>query len=429
MNDLASSNASAPTSRRWFHLLLLAVTLALAGGSYWWWSHRQSADASHPTGSTSGRMRDRGGPAVVTVSSVKADSLRIDRIALGTVTALSTVTIRTQISGRLDRLHFTEGQTVAVGDLLAEIDDRPFALSLAQYQGQLARDEAQLSQAELDLARYKTLVEQDSLPRQQLETQQTLVNQLRGTTASDRAQVDSTKLNLAYCKITAPAAGQIGLRLVDAGNYVTPGDASGLATITQFKPISVIFTLPETDLSLLLPEVRAGHVLSAQILDRDGVRELTTGTLSTVDNAIDPTTGTLRMRVTAANDDHRLFPNQFVNVRLLIRMHAAAAVIPLAAVQRNARGAYVWTIDEGAAKMKPVRLGIESHDQVEVLDGVSVGEQVVVDGVDRLRDGAPVTVSTGEQSGAGGDGGSKNGKPREHKRDTAPTLTAPVTKP
>lgn len=416
MDHPASPPASTARPTRWFRLVAILASVLVVGAAGWWW-YRDHATGGTPAASGGGRMRGGGGPATVSVAGVKAGELRIERTALGTVTALSTVTIRTQISGRLERLHFTEGQLVAAGDLLAEIDDRPFALALAQYQGQLVRDEALLKQAGLDLARYQTLVEQDSLPRQQRETQESLVSQLRGTVASDQAQIGTTQLNLSYCRITAPTAGQVGLRLVDAGNYVTPGDASGLMSITQVTPISVLFSLPEIDVPLVVPEVRAGRTLTVQILDRDGVRELATGTLATVDNAIDPTTGTLRMRALVANDDHRLFPNQFVNVRVQIQVHKAAAVVPLAAMQRNTRGTYAWVVAEGVAQMRPVRAGIEAGDQVEVLDGLVVGEQVVIDGVDRLREGAAVAVGSGDHgAGEHGAGHSGEGKPREHKR-------------
>ena len=385
-------------------------------------------------------MRGGGGPVTVAVALVKPDALRVERTALGTVTSLNTVTIRTQIAGRLEQVHFKEGQVVAAGELLAQIDDRPFALALAQYTGQLTRDQAQLQQAEQDLSRYQKLVEQDSLARQQLDTQQSLVNQIRGTVASDQAQIDNTKLNLAYCRIVAPCAGQLGLRGVDPGNYLTPGDANGLVTLTQLNPISVLFALPEVDLPLILPEVRSGRALSVQILDRDGLRELAIGTLTTVDNAIDPTTGTLRMRALVANEDRRLFPNQFVNIRVLVQTREAPAVVPLAAVQRNTKGTYVWLVVEGKAQMKPVQVGLEAHALIEIRDGLAAGDQVVVDGVDRLREGALVVVGAGEPaSGASGETASgasvgTGGKPSErHKRrdagSGADAATPATTKP
>lgn len=417
MTDSTSSSAPAAPVRRGLRPLTVGLLIVLAVAGWWWWHHHQTAEATVVAPGAGGRMRGGGGggPVTVTAATAKPADLRIERTALGTVTSLNTVTIRTQLSGRLEHLAFTEGQMVAAGDLLAQIDDRPFALALTQYQGQLTRDEAQLHQAEQDLVRYQTLVDQDSLAHQQLDTQQSLVNQIRGTVASDQAQIDTTKLNLAYCRITAPCAGQLGLRAVDAGNYVTPGDANGIVTITQLTPISVLFALPEVDLPLILPEVRDGHALTVQILDRDGVRELGVGTLTTVDNAIDATTGTLRMRATLANDDRRLFPNQFVNVRLLVQTRHADTVIPVAAVQRNSKGTYVWTVTDGTTQMKPVKVGLESHDLVEVRDGLAAGDQVVIDGVDRLRDGATVVVSAGEPaSGVPTDGAA--GKPHEHRK-------------
>jgi multidrug efflux system membrane fusion protein len=312
---------------------------------------------------------------------------------LGTVTSLATVTIRSQISGYLFRVAYQEGQIVKKGDLLAEIDSRPYELALALAQGSLERDKALLATAQLDLKRYQDLAKTNAIPRQQLDTQASLVVQYQGTIISDQAQIDTAKLNITYCHIVAPVNGRVGLRLVDQGNYVTPGDASGLVIITQLQPISVIFTTAEDNLPQIQSRLRAGATLQVTAFDRTGTTKLSVGELKTLDNQIDTTTGTVKLRAQFANEDDSLFPNQFVNIRLLVDIQHDATIIPTSAVQRGAPGTFVYLIyAESTVTVKPIDLGAGSGERVAVRSGLSPGDRVVIDGADKLRNGAKVVV-------------------------------------
>ena len=325
------------------------------------------------------------------VSAAERADVPVVLNALGTVTSLRTVTVRSRVDGQLLRTHFREGQTVKAGELLAEIDPRPFEVQLSQAQGQLARDRALLENAKLDLQRYRTLVEQEAASAQQLDTQQALVRQYEGAVKSDQGQVDNARLQLTYARITAPFSGRLGVRLVDPGNIVRAGDATGLVTITQVQPISVTFSLPEKDLAPVLARYREGTAMTAQALDRDQRAVLATGRLTTLDSQIDVTTGTLKMRAEFANADGALFPNQFVNVRLRIDLLEGATVIPSAAIQRGSPGTYVYAVqDGGTVALRKVEPGPVDGERSVVTSGVAVGERVVVDGVDNLRDGAKV---------------------------------------
>ena len=321
--------------------------------------------------------------------------------ALGTVTSLATVTIRSQISGYLFKVAYEEGQIVKKGDLLAEIDSRPYELALALAQGSLARDKALLATAQLDLKRYQDLAKTNAIPRQQLDTQASLVVQYEGTIISDQAQIDTAKLNIAYCHIVAPVSGRVGLRLVDQGNYVTPGDATGLVVITQLQPISVIFTMAEDNLPQIQKRLRANATLQATAFDRTGATKLSVGELKTLDNQIDTTTGTVKLRALFANEDDNLFPNQFVNIRLLVDVLHQATIIPTSAVQRGAPGTFVYLIGaDGTVSVKPIDLGPGSGERVAVRSGLSPGDRVVIDGADRLRNGAKVVIRDGPRGAA-----------------------------
>jgi membrane fusion protein, multidrug efflux system len=358
-------------------ILLLAVIGWIA-----WRSHERATHA--------GRAAT---PMPVVTATAATGDMPVTLAALGTVTPLATVTVTTQISGQLMEVGFREGQELNKGDFLAQIDPRPYQAALDQLQGQLLRDQALLKGAQINLARFQKLAAQNSIAQQQADDQLYLVHQYEGTVRSDQAQVDNAQLNLAYCHIVSPLSGRVGLRLVDPGNYVQVGTSTGIAVITQLKPISVIFVLPEDNLPAVLKRVNAGATLEATAFDRSGKTKIATGTLSTLDNQIDPTTGTFKLRALFDNTDETLFPNQFVNVQLVLDTETGATIIPSAAIQRGAPGTFVYVVkpDDTVAVQK-VALGPSDSDRVVVKSGLQAGDSVVIDGADKLRDGAKVTV-------------------------------------
>jgi multidrug efflux system membrane fusion protein len=377
--------------RRWGVLLLLMV----AAGAGWWMYTRQAPQQAQP------RRADLAAATPVVAAAAAVGDIDITLNALGTVTSLATVTIRSQISGYLVKVAYEEGQIVKKGDLLAEIDSRTYELALALAQGSLARDKALLATAQLDLKRYQDLAKTNAISRQQLDTQASLVVQFEATLLSDQAQIDSAKLNITYCHIVAPVSGRVGLRLVDQGNYVTAGDATGLVVITQLQPISVIFTTAEDNLPQIQKRLRANATLQATAFDRTGVSKLSVGALKTLDNQIDTSTGTVRLRAIFANEDDNLFPNQFVNIQLLVDVQRGATIIPTSAVQRGAPGTYVYLINaDSTASVKPIDLGPGSGERVAVRSGLSPGDRVVIDGADRLRNGAKVVIRDAAPGGA-----------------------------
>jgi multidrug efflux system membrane fusion protein len=330
--------------------------------------------------------------------------------ALGNVNARSTVTVRPRVDGQLARVLFREGQTVKAGELLAEIDPKPFEVQVTQANGQLARDQAQLANARVDLARYQTLLKQDSIAQQQVDTQAALVRQLEGTIEADRGVVDNAKLQLSYTRITAPAGGRTGLRQVDPGNMVRQTDANGIVVITQVQPINVIYSIPEDRLAAVIKRVQAGDAPLVDAYDRDGRIKLASGKLVTIDNQIDPTTGTIKLKAEFANEPAALFPNQFVNVRMQLDTLHAVTVVPTSAVQRGSPGTFVYRVnDDSTVSVKVVKLGPTEGEVTVVESGLQPGERVVTDGADKLRDGAKIEPVTPEQRNAAPAAGGRRG--------------------
>jgi membrane fusion protein, multidrug efflux system len=368
--------------RRWW--LALPGILLVAGGAY---------VASTRSEDVHGARGTPPGPRSVPVVAAPAQrrDVGVYLTGLGSVTPLNTVVVKSRVDGQLIDVRFKEGDAVHSGDLLAEIDPRPFAVQLTQAEGQLARDQALLENARLDLQRYQVLWSQDSIPRQQLDTQASLVRQYEGAVKNDQGLVDSAKVNLTYCRITAPISGRVGLRLVDPGNIVHAADIGGLVVITQLTPIAVLFSLPEDSIPSVLGRLERGARLPVEAYDREQRQRLAVGALLTIDNQVDPSTGTVRLKAVFPNIDHALFPNQFVNARLRLEVQRGATVVPAAAIQRNPRGAFVYVVTpEGTVAARPVTVAITDGDTVSLGAGVSAGEQVVVDGAERLRDGSRV---------------------------------------
>ncbi|MCF4124854.1 MdtA/MuxA family multidrug efflux RND transporter periplasmic adaptor subunit [Methylobacterium sp. SyP6R] len=388
--------------RRGRGLVWLILLLALAGGGYWAYrtylpdGFRKPETQQAGSGRRGGRRGAGGeGPQAVGIATVQRGDMPVVLSGLGTVTPLATVTVRSQVSGYLTRIGFREGQTVKAGDFLAQIDVRPYEALLAQYQGQLLRDQALLQNARLDLTRYQTLNRQDSISKQNVDTQAATVKQYEGIVASDQAQIDQQKLNISYGRITSPVEGRVGLRQIDQGNYVTAA-STGIVVVTQLHPISVLFTLPETVLARVMDRLRAGATLPVRVFDRSDTTEIARGNLDTVDNQIDVTTGTVKLRALFPNTDDRLFPNQFVNARLDVDTVRDAALVPAAAVLRGTPGTYVYLLTaEDKVAVRTIEIGESDGVRTVVTKGLAVGDRVVVDGTDRLKDGAAVRVTGG----------------------------------
>jgi multidrug efflux system membrane fusion protein len=404
-------------------LLLALALIGGAAGAYWYFVMRGAPPAGEattkgaPGGGRPGGPGGAGGfggrPTPVAIAKAATANVDVFLNGLGTVTPVGTVTVRTRIDGQLMAVHFREGQVVKAGDLLAEIDPRPYQVQLAQAQGQMQKDEALLANARLDLERYRTLFAQDSGSKQQLDTQAALVRQYEGVVKIDQSQIDNARLQLDYTRITAPIAGRLGLRQVDTGNMVRAGDASGLVVITQLDPIAVIFTLPEDNVQRVMERLRRGERIAVDAYDRAGKVKLASGTLITLDNQIDPATGAVKLKAQFDNKGGQLFPSQFVNVRMLIDTLKNAIVVPAQAVQRGARGTFVYVVkDDKTVTIKPVKPGQAQGNNIAIEEGLAAGESVVIDGAERLREGSTVELPgdappAGRRGGKGGDGAAK----------------------
>jgi multidrug efflux system membrane fusion protein len=382
-------------SRRSWTLLLVLAALLLAA---YVWSTRTTRRESAAQGAARGQAPKAVG---VVASAAKKGDLGVRLTGLGTVTALNTVTVHTRVDGQLMNFGVREGQLVRKGDAIAQIDPRPFQVQLAQAEGQLAKDEATLKDARIDLQRFQILITKDAIPRQQLDAQQATVDQLVGSLKSDQSQIDSAKLNLTYSRITSPIAGRVGLRLVDPGNIVHAADQTGLIVITQLQPITVIFTIPEDSLPMVLQQVRSGRQLGVDAYNRDLNTRLASGSLLTVDNQIDPTTGTVKLKAVFPNDDNVLFPNQFVNARLLVDTLRGAVIVPTASIQRSPQSTFVYVVKpDNTVDMRNVQVRLTDGDDTAILGGVSPGDHVVIEGADKLQPGMAVSMRRADAAGA-----------------------------
>jgi membrane fusion protein, multidrug efflux system len=329
------------------------------------------------------------------VATAQRGDLPVYFNGIGTVTAFNTVTVRSRVDGAIVKVNFTEGQFVHQGDALIEIDPRPYQVMLEQAEGQLAKDQAQLHDVQVDFERYQLLFNEGVVSKQQVDTQQAQVGQYQGAIKADQAAIDNAKLQLVYAHITAPISGRVGLRLVDMGNVVHAADTNGLLVITQLQPISVIFTLPQDQLPQVLTKLRAGGQLPVQAFDRDDTSKIADGKLASIDNQIDPTTGTYKLKTIFSNENNALFPNQFVNIHMLVDTKHNLSIVPAAAIQRGPQGTYVYVVEGGnKVKIRPVTLAQTTGNNVGISDGLNGGEVVVIDGQDKLQDGSTVFAST-----------------------------------
>jgi multidrug efflux system membrane fusion protein len=410
-----SKDPASPAARRPRRTLMIGtIAVVVIGGLLWWhpWNRTPAAGSTAQSAgaSAAGAKRGRGGPAAmanvpqpVQVATATQGEMPIVLSALGTVTPLANVTVKTQLSGYLQSVSFQEGQIVKKGDVLAQIDPRPYQVSLENAQGTHARDSALLATARLDLKRYQTLLSQDSIASQTVDTQASLVKQYEGAVKTDQAAIDSAQLNLTYARITAPVSGRVGLRQVDPGNYVTPGDANGLVVITQLQPMSVIFTTSEDNLPQILKQVNAGQKLSVTAYNRNNTVPLETGSLATLDNQIDTSTGTVKLRANFDNKGGMLFPNQFVNTRLLVDVLRNATIVPTSAVLTGSIGQFVYIVKpDNTVTVRKVPIGPVDGERTSIASGVTLGERVVTDGSDRLREGAKISIPADKPKGASG---------------------------
>ena len=385
MSDNLSPSHSSRRRTIWVSLLIVVLVAVVA---FWSYKKHQSNKAAAAAAAA------RNGQAIaVGATTVARHDVELELVALGTVTSTYTVTVHSRVDGQLDKVHFTEGQLVKQGQLLAELDPRPYQAALTQAQGQLLRDQALLRNAELDLARYRQLLDQNSIAKQVVDTQDSLVHQYQGTVKVDQGAVDNARLQLDYSRITAPVAGRVGLRQIDPGNIVHSGDANGVVIITQNQPINVVFALPEVSLDKVLRAMRQNPTLKVEAWDRNNLQKLTDGTLLALDNQLNTLTGTVNLKARFANEREQLFPNQFINVRLQLGAEPDAITVPTVALQLGTGGSYVYVVNPNQtvsiAKVKP---GQTSGNDTIIDQGLKEGQKVVIDGLDKLREGSKVRV-------------------------------------
>jgi multidrug efflux system membrane fusion protein len=404
-------------------ILGIVLVAALAVGGYYYWQWRMAPSPTAAAGATKGGARGgQGGPTPVVAIAATQGEIDVIVNGLGTVTPLRTVAVKTRVDGEMVRVLFEEGQLVKEGQLLAEIDPRPFQVQLQQAEGQLARDRALLENAKLDLERYNTLFQQDSIAKQQVDTQASLVRQYEGAIRMDASQVDNARLQLAYARISAPISGRLGLRQVDPGNIVHAGDTNGIVVITQLEPISVLYTVPQDLLPSVMKRLQSGDQIGVEAWDREQKTKLGDGMLASADNQVDPQTGTVKLKARFANSDHVLFPQQFVNVRMKLDTLRDTVIVPAAAVQRGSQGMFVYVVQpDKTVALRTVKLGPADGQRQSIADGLKPGDMVVTDGTDRLRPGAPVEVASARpeiKPPAGGAPGSKGGGKGRRSKDS-----------
>src|SRR3989475_7748057 len=428
-HDATTVTETTPSKSRWWLWVLILGVIAI---SVWYFrGSRPASEAANPAapGATS---RGRGGAGMgnfvvpVVVATAQRGDLPVYFNGLGTVTAFNTVTVRSRVDGQLISVAFREGQFVHEGDLLAQIDPRPFQVQLEQAQGQLAKDEALRKDAEANFERFKLLFKEGVIPQQQLDTQAAAVGQFDGAIKSDQAQIDNAKLQLTYSRITAPISGRIGLRLVDPGNIVHATDTNGLLIITQLQPISVIFTLPQDQLPQVFDKLHKGATqLTVEAFDRDNTAKIATGKLLTIDNQIDVATGTYKLKAVFNNEDSSLFPNQFVNTHLLVDTKRNLSLVPLAALQRGPQGTYVYVVANNTVKIHNITVAQTTGGTVGVSDGLQPGELVVTDGQDKLQEGTKVIPNQAPAAAPASAANTTSANPT-YSNSSAPAATPPT---
>ena len=424
--DSSVAPPSKAKSRWWLWIVILAV---VAIGIWYYRGHSTSEAGATAAPGAGGKGKGGAGAAGMTVPVVVATAQKGDLpvylIGLGSVAAFNTVTVRSRVDGQIVKVNFTEGQFVHAGDALIEIDPRPYQVMLEQAEGQLAKDQAQLHDVQVDFERYTLLFNEGVIPKQQVDTQQAQVGQFQGAIKADQATIDNAKLQLVYARITAPISGRVGLRLVDQGNIVHASDTTGLLVITQLQPISVIFTLPQDQLQQVLVKLRGGGQLPVEAYDRDDITKIADGKLATIDNQIDPTTGTYKLKSIFSNEKNVLFPNQFVNVHMLVDTKRNLIIVPAAAIQRGPQGTYVYVVSGGdIVNIRTVTIAQTTGNNIGISSGINPGDVVVIDGQDKLQDNSKVVTST---SPAGGAGHGASGQPAA--QTGAPSATQTGKKP
>lgn len=433
-NKDSKRSRSAGAARTWVLVAVAVIGIAAAG---WWWKGREAtgdgpasaasaasaARADRPTGGRFGRT----GPQPVSVAAVQRRDLVVAVDAIGSIASANTAVVRAKVSGELKAIYFKEGQPVKAGQLLALIDPKPYEIARDQALATLARDQAQLENARADLARYRDLVAKEAAPRQQLDTQQALVRQLEATLLSDQAAVDNAKLQLSYTRVTAPITGQAGLKQADLGNTVTPSDANGLLSIAQTQPAAVVFAVPDARLARIREQLARQQPLDVQAWDRERRTKLAEGRVASTDNAIDATTGTIKVKALFDNKDGSLFPNQFVNVRLRLDTLKDVLVVPTAAVQRGAPGTFVYVVADGQVSLRRLQVLATDGEATAVQGELKPGEQVVTDGADRLRDGGKAEVIQAPAAGASAPGGRGERAHRRQHGASAPASASAST--